>query len=250
VGFIDDDNIPAPDWAQRALEAMNAHPDAGAIGGFNEADLPIDPPTWFSRFAGLYAVGPQGPAEGGDVTRSRGFLWGAGLCVRRAAFDRVRMAGFSPMATGRTGGQFHLGDDTEICLVLRIAGWRLWYEPKLRLRHRIAETRLSWRYLCARSRADGASSVLLDPYQFALAGAGADFRVRLARRWGWRFLAAVRNVTGHGMLVRERRFQGGEGDPRVLTLNWEWGRLEALLRQRSAYGAARRQVEQLRARLP
>ena len=92
---------------------MSTHPTVGACGGHNAPDLTPEPPAWFSRFAGPYAVGPQGPPEGGDVTESRGFLWTAGLCLRRAAWEGLRTAGFSPMLIGREGDAASSGEDTD-----------------------------------------------------------------------------------------------------------------------------------------
>ena len=248
VGFVDDDNIPAPQWALRAVEVMDERPKVGACGGHNEAELDTQEPAWFSRFARLYAVGPQGD-RAGDVTDDRGFLWGAGLCVRRSAWEQLWAAGFSPLTTSRRGAQLLSGEDTELCLALRLAGWRLWYEPCLQMKHRIAETRLSWRHLCLLSRGDGASSVLLDPYHFALAGPAARVPARIRRRWGWRVLAAGRNVLRQGLLPPRAGFWRGEGDRRVLVANWEWGRLQMLLRLRGGYDAATKRVERLQVQL-
>ena len=249
VGFIDDDNIPAPDWAQCALEVMKAHPRVGACGGLNEAELTTEAPPWFSRFSALYAVGSQGPAEGGDVTDSREFLWGAGLCVRRAAWEGLRTAGFSPMLLDRASDSASSGGDTELCLALRLAGWRLWYEPRLRLKHRIAEARLPWPSLCLLSRGDGASSIFLDPYHFALSGSTVGRRRQLGSSWWWRTLAALRNVTQQRLATITSLPSTRQGDSRVLAANWEWGRASALLRSRGAYAEGFERVAQLKARL-
>jgi glycosyltransferase involved in cell wall biosynthesis len=248
VGFVDDDNIPAPHWAQRAVEVMEEHPRVGACGGLNEAELSTQEPAWFSRFAHVYAVGPQGD-RAGDVTDARGFLWGAGLCLRRRAWEQLRAAGFSPLTTSRKGPQLLSGDDTELCLALRLAGWRLWYEPDLRMKHRIATMRLSWRYLCLLSRADGASSPFLDPYHFALSRSPGGIRRRLARNWWWRTLAAVRNLAQKGLAAALVASSKRQGDHRVLVANWELGRANALLRSRRAYPRDCDRVAQLKARL-
>ena len=248
VGFVDDDNIPAPHWAQRAVEVMDERPRVGACGGLNEAELSTQEPAWFSRFAHVYAVGPQGD-RAGDVTDSRGFLWGAGLCLRRGAWEQLREAGFSPLTTSRKGPQLLSGDDTELCLALRLAGWRLWYEPDLRMKHRIAATRLSWRYLCLLSRADGASSLFLDPYHFELSLSQGGIRRRLARNWWWRTLAAVRNLAQRGLAAALFPSCERQGDHRVMAANWELGRAVAFLHSRCAYAEGFERVAQLKARL-
>ncbi|MGH7265987.1 MAG: hypothetical protein ACREMB_14255, partial [Candidatus Rokuibacteriota bacterium] len=55
------------------------------------------------------------------------------------------------------------GGDAEICFALRLAGWRLWFEPRMRLRHFIQTHRLDWWYLRRLFRGVGASSVGFDP---------------------------------------------------------------------------------------
>jgi glycosyltransferase involved in cell wall biosynthesis len=248
VGFVDDDNIPAPHWAQRAVEVMDERPNVGACGGLNEAELETPEPPWFSRFARLYAVGQQGD-RAGDVTDARGFLWGAGLCLRRGAWEQLRAAGFSFLTPSRRGVQLLAGDDTELCLALRLAGWRLWYEPDLKIRHRIGETRLSWRYLCLLSRGDGASSAFLDPYHFVLFRPADGIRRRLSQQWWWRTLATVRNLARESLSAPLFASGEREGDHRVLAANWEFGRASALLHSRRAYAKDFQRVAQLKARL-
>ena len=244
VGFVDDDNIPAPQWAQRAVEVMDEHPSVGACGGHNEAELDIQEPAWFSRFARPYAVGPQG-----DRSRRRDRrAWLSVGCGPLYAPDRMgaTAGGWLLAADDQSPGDAALsGEDTELCLALRLAGWRLWYEPGLQMKHRVAETRLSWRYLCLLSRGDGASSVLLDPYHFALSIQPSGRRQRLARLWWWRVLAAVRNMTQQRLAHVMTLPSTVQGDSRELVANRELGRASALLRSRGAYAEGFERVAQL-----
>jgi hypothetical protein len=58
----------------------------------------------------------------GDVTWVRNGLWGAGLCVRKTAWEGLVERGFRPKLTDRTGTQLTTGGDNEMCLALRLAG--------------------------------------------------------------------------------------------------------------------------------
>ena len=127
VGFIDDDNWVCDDWVQHVAELMRLHPEAGAFGGFSEPVFEQDPPFWFDRYMNCYAVGPDGAAVG-DITESRGMLWGSGMTVRLAAWRGWRKQGLR-FLTGI------VGDDHEISLSLRLGGWRLWLDPDLKLKH-------------------------------------------------------------------------------------------------------------------
>ena len=106
VTWVEDDNWIAPDWLELVSRTMEEHPEVGALGGFNEPVCEISPPAWLERFQYAYAAGPQGPARG-DVTDSRGFLWGAGMTVRKKAWDQPGRSGLSPAAP-RSPGELQL----------------------------------------------------------------------------------------------------------------------------------------------
>jgi glycosyltransferase involved in cell wall biosynthesis len=160
VTFIDDDNWVCPEWISGVEQILNAHPDVAAVGARSEAVFEIPPPSWFAGFRGCYAAGQQWP-ETGDVTAARGFLWGAGLTIRKAAWQQIHAQGFHSQLEGRRGSALTAGEDNEICQALRLAGWRLYQEPKLSFRHFIPAQRLNWDYLRKIITNFGASSILL-----------------------------------------------------------------------------------------
>lgn len=225
VSLIDDDNWVAPDWAARVVAILDAHPEVGACGGCNEAVCEVPAPDWFASHAYCYAVGPQGgPHEPTPGPRAQ--LWGAGLTVRREAWDALNRNGFNPLLSGRQGAKLTAGEDSELCLALRLAGWQLWYDPALRLRHFLPANRLRWTYLRGLVRGFGAT--LLDPYWFEV-----DERLRALPAW---------RRSGLMLLLREIRSLphwlpgwwagrggGGEGDPRVLHADRTLARCAALL---------------------
>jgi cellulose synthase/poly-beta-1,6-N-acetylglucosamine synthase-like glycosyltransferase len=241
VSFIDDDNIIPPTWIQRVWESMRAHPDAGAIGGRSTARLSSPPPAWFPRYASQYAVGEQGTP--GDVTELRGYLWGAGLTVRRSAWLQLRSAGFCSRLTGRRGRALLAGEDAELCLALRLAGWRLWYESTLQLAHAIEPRRLTWRHLRRMYRGGGASTAVFDPYRAILEdhASGAD-------KWH----VQARYILKRLMLQPSIAFNalaGNEGQHGALEFENAIGRLSALLRLRHDYDVSFDQITRLKAAL-
>lgn len=54
IGFLDDDNIPAPDWVASAYTFGQAYPQAGAYGSRIHGDFEVQPPENFERIAGFY----------------------------------------------------------------------------------------------------------------------------------------------------------------------------------------------------
>jgi glycosyltransferase involved in cell wall biosynthesis len=225
ISFIDDDNWVGPDWVRLTSEVMNARPAIGAAGGFNEAVFEASPPFWFETFAHCYAVGAQGASNATDAG-SRQVLWGAGMNVRREAWDGLVSHGFKAALCGRRGGELGAGDDSELCLALRLAGWELWYDPRLRLRHFLPARRLEWSYLRRVVRGFGAA--LLDPYWQEV-----DERQRTMSAWrrSWAMTVAreLRALPTWWPGVWRGRRGRGEGDAKVLDAERALGRCGALL---------------------
>ena len=146
ISFIDDDNWVCEDWVTRVYGIFLQDSQIGACGGLNEPVFAVPPPVWFPRFQNSYAVGPQSDA-GGDITWKEGVLCGAGLTIRKPAWQQLKADGFEFTLLGRQGRKVLCGEDYELCLALRAAGWKIWYEPALTLRHYLPASRLNWRHL-------------------------------------------------------------------------------------------------------
>ncbi len=245
VSFIDDDNWVAPDWVEVVFDIMCHHPEVGACGGYSEPVCEADPPSWFSAYSSAFAVGCQG-ATPGDISDSRGYLWGAGLTIRRSAWCQLRDNGFGSLLLGRRGNELSAGEDSELCFALRLAGWRLWYEPKLQLRHYLPANRLKWMYLRRLYRGFGASTAGHDPYRLALADPGRVPSVSLSRTWWCQALLSSARIMLQTakLLVKLRRKRGAGlgGDFGVLWAEHQLGRATELVRRRGAYNRSIRSV--------
>jgi glycosyltransferase involved in cell wall biosynthesis len=229
--LVDDDNWLAPDWLGVSLEALRAYPRAGAVGGSSIGVCETPTPAWFPAVATHYAVGRQADTSG-DVTESRGYLWGAGLVLRRAAWCELLAAGFEFFLDDRTGRRLRSGGDTEICNGLRLRGSRLIYESRLSFCHYLPAGRLRWRYSRRLLRSFGDASVVLTTYHLALrelAGRRVsadefawDARMRHARRELFR---SPRSLVRALLLARE-------GALEEHAIDYALGRFFALLRLR------------------
>ena len=149
--------------------------------------------------------------------------------MRKAAWDDLAGHGFRPLLLDRQGTHnFNSGGDSEICFVLRLAGWRLWFEPRLHLRHALEPYRLEWAYLRRLSRGVGASTVGFDPYLRVLAGTRVDCD---SATWTCAAVEVLRDLR-----VRPRPgWREDVGSAAVLDREWRIGRLLELLRQRRSY---------------
>ena len=233
VSFVDDDNWLHPEWVQTVSEIMRAHPDVGACGGRNDASCEEAPPWWFAEYAKDYAVGVQAEKTG-DVTITRGYLWGAGLSIRKSAWDVLRPIGFKSLLTDRRGKSLNSGGDSEICFALRLAGWRLWYDERLSLQHCIPANRLKWSYIRQLYRGFGAATVGLELYSKSEPVKASIARLRFGQTWQWKAAGALKALFKQIMNIS--LVDGfGEGSHQILMLEWKWGRLIEFLRQRKRY---------------
>jgi glycosyltransferase involved in cell wall biosynthesis len=193
VSFVDDDNWVTPSWVAAAYGIMAHRSDVGACGGRTIAISERPFPTWFTSFQWAYAVGQQAESEG-DVTESRGYLWGAGLTVRRSAWVQLTEAGFRPLCVGRRGKSLAAGEDLELCFALRLGGWRLWYSNELLLQHHIPESRLTTSYLRRLSRGFGAANAWLSHYHMSSMSQSRVLSMMSRDAWAYRLCSLSKRL--------------------------------------------------------
>lgn len=242
ICFVEDDNWIDSDYISTAAEILSQHPEVGACGGRSDPVCEVTPPAWFDRFRHCYATGTQGE-HSGDVTWGRGWLWGAGLVVRRTAWQSLVDRGFTPLLMDRQGTQLNSGGDMEICFALRLLGWKIWYDSRLRLQHFLQAHRLSWTYLCQLSRGVGAADVALDPYRFAADRDGGTLRRKVRRSWTYQVAIALLRLLDRplNLLPTVRRRQVGEAVG--IATEYKLGRLKKLLAWRARYESVIADVE-------
>lgn len=241
VSFLDDDNWAAPSWVRTVNEVMTRHGEVGACGGYSEAVFESEPPSWFENHKTYYAVGP----DWGDPASPsyRDLLWGAGLTIRKSAWQQLVDNGFSSRLIGRQGTRLLAGEDTELCLALRLNGWRLYYDPRLRLRHYMCAARLQWSHLRKLYRGDGEASVDLDAYGFALAANDASLKSRLKMTWQWQALAVIKRLAGQPSKSLTALYGLAEGDSGAAWVENQTGRLVRLLQLRGKYNSSVHQMQ-------
>lgn len=147
IAFVDDDCLLSPDWVEQAVTMFRKHPKAGAVGSRVQLLWEVPPPKEVLQFEGYLSSYDRGdlpfqlPCTGGT------YLVGAGLVVRRSA---LLASGWLEKMTlvGRKGKTLTAGDDSEMVLRIRNAGYELWYNPAMHLQHYIPQRRMSVDYLC------------------------------------------------------------------------------------------------------
>ena len=146
ISFVDDDNWVGPEFVRTVYSLMQNRPEMGACGCRIEEVCEIDPPDWFNAFKLFFALSPEDEIYGwvGDPDK---FLPGAGLSVRQAAFRDILALGFTPTLSGRSGKSLLSGEDLELGAALRLAGWKLWREESVTIKHFMPAGRLTWCYM-------------------------------------------------------------------------------------------------------
>jgi glycosyltransferase involved in cell wall biosynthesis len=160
IGSVDDDCRLDPDWAAQALRFAHLHPRAGAFGGRNELVWEAPPTKLADLYGESLARQDLGPVPCLMPVRDWRMPVGAGLVLRREAIvdsgwlERGQLRSRGPRSLGA-------GEDTEISLRIRRAGWQIWYSPELRLRHVIPPERMTLPYLRRLHRGFGRADVFL-----------------------------------------------------------------------------------------
>jgi cellulose synthase/poly-beta-1,6-N-acetylglucosamine synthase-like glycosyltransferase len=128
IAFTDDDAQPEPDWLEQVMTIFAAEPGIGAIGGPDIIDGSNRPParrgqvgriSWYGRMSGNHDIGTM--REDVDI------LKGVNMSFRTAA-----LVGFDERLRGQ-GAQ--VGNDMKVSLSARRRGYRVVYDPRVRVRH-------------------------------------------------------------------------------------------------------------------
>ena len=168
--ICDDDNWLHRDYVKTAYEVMEKHPEVGVAGGRGQAVFEIDAPAWFTEYETHFGVGPQAD-NSGYVSPIRNWVYGAGSVIRRSCWEALTAAGFHWMAMGPVGSRLSGGgEDLELCYAMKLAGYEIWYEERLRFYHFIAKERLDWKYFLRLTRTTAGLVVSLKAYELLLHG--------------------------------------------------------------------------------
>ncbi len=220
--FCDDDNWLQSDFLERAYALLKSKQEIAVFGSHNLAAFEDEPPDWFGRYQQHYAVGKQFERSA-DITEERGFVWGAGMVIRKEALmDLMSEGKFTLRNKDRTGKKLSDGGDTEICFALRQLGYRIYYAEELVLTHFMPAGRLKWSILRKMFFAAGMSSVVYDFYRSLRRNLLFQFSMSISELWKFRRLS-----------LTYRRLHEREHD--ILILEHKLGRLYNLIRMNFAY---------------
>ncbi len=168
--FCDDDNWLCREYISIAYQILEERTNVGILGGKGEAVFEHREPTWFKKYRGFYAVGPQSTLAFASVKESRRHVYGAGMIIRKEVYQEIQKGGFKSILSGRKGYSLVSGEDTELCLAFALEGYDIFYDERLTFKHFIQKNRTSKNYLFKLTTSVSASWILLHPYLYALQG--------------------------------------------------------------------------------
>ncbi len=155
VGFLDDDNLPASNWIKAAYSFAQEHPQVAVVGSRIRGELETEPPVHFERIAAFLALTDRGNEPIPYQPQHKILPPGAGMVVRRNLW--LRHVPDEPVLGGRDGKSMLTGEDLEAVLQIQQAGGEVWYNPAMRIAHKIPATRLQRQYLINLMRGIGLS---------------------------------------------------------------------------------------------
>ena len=148
LSYIDDDVLLPMDWLRQALEPYRDL-KVGCAGGKVVLQFEGTPPDWMEQFGNVC----HSALDLGEKTLELKWphcVWGANMTVPKRVFFEV--GGFSPDIFGDSS-LWRLTGDGECGFEKKIydAGYKIVYEPKAWLHHRIPASRLTEEYFYHRS---------------------------------------------------------------------------------------------------
>lgn len=185
--FCDDDNLLFPDYIEKAYNYFKKNPQFSAFGGeglFMNDDIP----DIIKKNKLIYAIGKQANCSK-EVTFEKGYLYGAGLCVRKQAYLNSKPK--KSLLTDRKGNNLSSGGDTELCFNLVLNGYKIAYFDDLKFYHAVPKERLTINYIRKFKISSAKESYLLDGLQYKAQIHPKMFNKPYKRSW---FIKLIREL--------------------------------------------------------
>lgn len=232
--FCDDDNRLNENYLLNSFSIMENNSEIGALGGVSEPVSDVAFPEWFEDFKQSYSAGRQSDSNG-EIKSELHSLWGAGMVLRRKAIEDLYKNGFHSLLSDRTGNALSSGGDTELCYALRLAGWKIWFDDSLKLRHFLPGRRLTWNYLRELNRGFGRQKINFDAYLKNFSSNGKEV-MNKDTDWTKRFFFMIKKMRSYGFRKIINFRNHNTGDPEIIRMEKTIGCMQELLRLKNEYG--------------
>jgi glycosyltransferase involved in cell wall biosynthesis len=145
IGFLDDDNLPEPNWVAAAYAFAQSHPQAGAYGSQIHGSFEVEPPPQFDRLLPFLAITERGSLPLCYEPSKKLLPPSAGLVLRKQVW--LAYVPTHVILSGRVEGSMLTGEDLEMLSYIQRSPWEIWYNPDMEITHKIPRSRLERAYL-------------------------------------------------------------------------------------------------------
>ena len=162
--FVDDDNVLAPDYLERAAAIATSHPFLGAWGGRILCEYPQPVPPWMTRYVDMLGRDVSSDVWSNLINTTATTPFGAGLCVRReVARKYAERVETTPLRQklGRSGKDLSAAEDIDLAYTACAMGLGNGLFTSLQLKHLIPPERMTIDYFIRLADAMNFSDVLL-----------------------------------------------------------------------------------------
>lgn len=163
VLFCDDDNWLSPNYLAIGYSIFQQNPKIGILGGCGAPVSEVDFPDWFKEYSHSYAVGNNSKKSGEQIIGSAHY--GAGCFFLKEALEKIDGFKLKMVLSDRKGKELVSGGDVELCFLVQLLGYKLWFDERLTFHHFIAPNRLSWSYYLKLKKGIASSFPLLNSYK-------------------------------------------------------------------------------------
>jgi glycosyltransferase involved in cell wall biosynthesis len=165
--FCDDDNLLHEQYLKVAYPILSGNSGIGVLGGCGIPIITGQVPGWFERFSHSYAVGHQAK-QSGRLTDFPAEVYGACAFFRKEPLLSFFKNGFQTVMTDRKGNSLVSGGDVELCYLVQLSGYSVWFNSSLFFDHLIPANRLTWKYYLELKKGIVAGSAKLMAYRVLL----------------------------------------------------------------------------------
>jgi len=151
VAYIDDDAKAEPEWLFEMFDFINRHPDVSVFGGPYEGYALVDIPDWFPSEYGSHNLGfTDRPIEVGKE-----WISGGNIVFHK---EVLQICGGFHDVLGMKGNKVSYGEETRLIKDLSDLGYDIYYASKMKVKHLIAEYKMSLWWLLKSNYYYGRSS--------------------------------------------------------------------------------------------
>ncbi|MEM8527307.1 MAG: glycosyltransferase [Bacteroidota bacterium] len=169
--FVDDDNWLAEDYIKIACKLLGKYPSIGVLGGKISGVFETPPPRWmtpirpFKSLISNLAIHSD-VHEYGFLNGVGAFVFGAGSFYKREVLQQLVKQRITPFISGRSQEVLISGDDEELCILMHLAGYKIYRSDQLRMQHYITSNRLIWDYFHRLYLGFGYGNGILEMYHY------------------------------------------------------------------------------------